>query len=502
MRHMKKVLTVIFDGFGIRDEEKGNAIKAADMNNFNKIWNEFPHSVLGASEEYVGLADGQAGNSEVGHLTIGAGKLLKQNEILVDEFLANPDMESPVVQDLLNLKDKTVHLMGLCSDGNVHAGIDDFLNMYQFLVNNGFNDIVFHLMTDGRDTPVNSAYSYIKQIEESIKKSGIGVISTVCGRYYGMDRDENWERTNTYYNLVVNGVGTKSLNIEMSLNKSYELGVTDEFIKPIILSKKVIRNGDVLIWMNYRADRAKQILNSFVNFNEFEHFPVQNMNDLTVFSMMPIDKKIKTNNFLEPAKAEKPLGIYLSELDFTQARVAESEKFPHVTYFFDGGCNDKINKCDKFHIPSPEVATYDLKPEMSSEAVTKKVISCMEKDYDFILVNYANPDMVGHTGNFGAAVAACKAVDKCLGELIAAAEDNFYKIILLADHGNCDTMINEDGTPCTTHSIEKVPFIICDSKVKLRKSGALTNVAPTILDYMDIAIPSSMENTMSLLIDD
>ena len=499
---MKKVLTIIFDGFGIRDEEKGNAIKAANMENFNRIWHEYSHSILGASEGYVGLSDGQAGNSEVGHLTIGAGKLLKQNEILVDEFLASPDVESEPVSKLLNLKDNTIHLMGLCSDGNVHAGIDDFLNMYQFLVNNGFKDIVFHLLTDGRDTPVNSAYSYIKQIENAIKKNGVGVISTICGRYYGMDRDENWERTKLYYDLVVNGVGTKSLNIEMSLNKSYEVGVTDEFIKPMILSKKIIQDGDVLIWMNYRADRAKQILNTFVNSKEFSQFAVKDLSNLKVFSMMPIDKKIKTINFLEPAKVEKPLGIYLSELDFTQARVSESEKFPHVTYFFDGGSNDKINKCDKFHIPSPEVATYDLKPEMSSEAVTKKVISCMEKDYDFILVNYANPDMVGHTGNYGAAVAACRAIDKCLGDLIVAAEDNFYKIILLADHGNCDTMINPDGTPCTTHSIEKVPFIICDSKVKLKKSGSLVNVAPTILDYMDIAIPSSMENTVSLLIED
>ena len=499
---MKKILTIIFDGFGIREEEKGNAIKAANMNNFNKIFNDYPHALLQASEEAVGLNKGQPGNSEVGHMTIGAGRLLKQNEILVDEFLKNPDMKSEPILKLLELKDHKIHLIGLCSDGNIHAGVDDFISMHNFLVKNGFKDIVFHLMTDGRDTDIHSAYKYIKIIENEIKKTKVGNIATICGRYYGMDRDENWDRTKKYYNLITNMDGMQSQNIELSLNESYKNNITDEFIKPIIVSNDRISNGDVVIWMNYRADRAKQIMDALVNSDKFSEFPVHDMSATTFFSFLPIDKNIKTINFIEPIKIKQPLGIYLSELGLTQARIAESEKYPHVTYFFDGGYDGKIDKCDKFNIPSPEVSTYDLMPQMSSVEVTKTVIKCMEKDYDFILVNFANPDMVGHTGNMEATTKACAAIDICLGKILEKADENFYKIILLADHGNADTMLNLDNSPCTTHTKELVPFIICDKKIKLLNKGSLVNVAPTILDYMDIALPSDMQKTNSIIIDE
>lgn len=499
---MKKILTIIFDGFGYREEEKGNAVKQAKMNNFNRIWNEYPHALLEASEEAVGLNKGQAGNSEVGHMTIGAGRVLKQSEILVNDFFENVDYENKNVAKLMEQKDKDVHIMGLCSDGNIHAGVDDFISMYKLLVNNGFKKIHFHLITDGRDTKVDVSYTFIKMISDLIREYGIGDIVSVAGRYYAMDRDENWDRTKLYYDLVTRGKGVSSINIEKSINSSYVNGVTDEFIKPIVASKNVIKNGDVLIWMNYRADRAKQILNGFVNYNTFDKFSVLDMSDLLVFSFLPVDKKIKTYNLIEPVEVKSPLGIYLSELGFTQARIAESEKYPHVTYFFDGGYDGKIVGCDKFHIPSPEVATYDLKPEMSCVEVTKKVVSAMNNDYDFILVNFANPDMVGHTGNMDATIRACSAVDLCLGMLLDKAEENFYKVILLADHGNADTMINEDGSVCTTHTTSLVPFIICDGKVKLKSSGSLVNVAPTILDYMDIAVPKDMEGTESLLIEE
>lgn len=499
---MKKILTIIFDGFGYREEEKGNAVKQAKMNNFNRIWNEYPHALLEASEEAVGLNKGQAGNSEVGHMTIGAGRVLKQSEILVNDFFENVDYENKNVAKLMEQKDKDVHIMGLCSDGNIHAGVDDFISMYKLLVNNGFKKIHFHLITDGRDTKVDVSYTFIKMISDLIREYGIGDIVSVAGRYYAMDRDENWDRTKLYYDLVTRGKGVSSINIEKSINSSYANGVTDEFIKPIVASKNVIKKGDVLIWMNYRADRAKQILNAFVNYNTFDKFSVLDMSDLLVFSFLPVDKKIKTYNLIEPVEVKSPLGIYLSELGFTQARIAESEKYPHVTYFFDGGYDGKIVGCDKFHIPSPEVATYDLKPEMSCVEVTKKVVSAMNNDYDFILVNFANPDMVGHTGNMDATIRACSAVDLCLGMLLDKAEENFYKVILLADHGNADTMINEDGSVCTTHTTSLVPFIICDGKVKLKSSGSLVNVAPTILDYMDIAVPKDMEGTESLLIEE
>lgn len=501
MINLKKILTIILDGFGIRDEEVGNAVKAANMNNFNELWKKYPHALLEASEEAVGLPHGQAGNSEVGHMTIGAGRLLRQNEIIVNDFFANPDMENKNVIKLLNNKDKDVHIMGLCSDGNIHAGVDDFINMYNLLVDNSFTKIHFHLITDGRDTGVKDAPKYVKMIKEAIKSRGVGEIASVCGRYYAMDRDENWERTKAYYDLVTLGKGTSSINIIKSIENSYEKGTTDEFIKPIICSNNTIKNGDVLIWMNYRADRAKQILSSFANWAIFENFSVLNMKELEIYSLLPVDKKIKTFNLIEPETVKNSLGLYLSELDFTQARIAESEKFPHVTYFFDGGIDGKIKGCDKFHIPSPSVATYDLKPEMSCVEVTKKVIQSMNSDYDFILVNFANPDMVGHTGNMKATTNACIAIDLCLGKIMEKADDNFYKVIILADHGNADTMINEDGSICTTHTTSKVPFIICDDKIELQKTGSLVNVAPTILDYMDIAIPKEMEDTESLIVE-
>jgi len=498
---MKKILTIILDGFGYREEEKGNAILAAHMKTFTELWNKYPHALLEASEEAVGLSKGQAGNSEVGHMTIGAGRLLKQSEMLVNDFLKEPDMENANVIKLLENKDKDIHIMGLCSDGNIHAGVDDFLSMYKFLIDNGFTKIHFHLITDGRDTGIHDAMKYINMIKDIIIEYGVGDIVSICGRYYAMDRDENWDRTKAYYDLVVGGKGLSSINIEKSINSSYEKGITDEFIKPIICSKNTIKNGDIIMWMNYRADRAKQILSSIVNWSTFEGFSTENMKDTLVFSFLPVDKKIKTYNLIEPVVVKNSLGLYLSELDFTQARIAESEKFPHVTYFFDGGVDGKIKGCDKFHIPSPSVATYDLKPEMSCVEVTKRVILSMNNDYDFILVNFANPDMVGHTGNMDAATKACMAVDMCLNKIMEKAEDNFYKVVILADHGNADIMINDDGSICTTHTTSVIPFILCDEKVKLQKTGSLVNVAPTILDYMDIAIPKEMEGTESLIVE-
>lgn len=496
---MKKVLTIILDGFGYREEEYGNAIKSANMNCFNKLWEEYPHSLLEASEEAVGLHEGQFGNSETGHQTIGAGRLIKQNETLVNEFLESNLLDNEAFNKIISDKDRTVHLMGLCSDGNVHAGIDDIINMYLWLVKGGMNKIYFHIITDGRDTSVHSAYSYISQIEKRIKEKNVGSIATICGRYYAMDRDKNYDRTKKYYELVTKGVGISTNNIEDIINRMYHSNITDEFLNPIVVDKNgMIKNGDILIWLNYRADRAKQIIASFTN-SLFDGFHTYDMSNLEVYSFLTIDDEIPTITFLEEKEITNPLGLYLSKIGFTQARIAETEKFPHVTYFFDGGYNGKIPKCNSFHIPSPDVATYDMKPEMSAVGVTKKCIECMVQDYDFILVNFANPDMVGHTGNFNATVDACKAVDMCLDKIVEKAEENFYKVIILADHGNADIMFDADGNKVTTHTISKVPFIILDKNVKLESSGDLTMVAPTILEYMDIAVPEEMKDTMVLI---
>ena len=500
---MKKILTIILDGFGYREEEHGNAIKMANMENFNKLWNTYPHTTLYASEEPIGLKEGQFGNSEVGHMTIGAGRKIRINNTLIDYFTENEMSSNEMFLDIIDdyhTNQKPIHLMGMISDGDVHSNIKHLLTVFKLLKNNDVKDIYFHLITDGRDTKTDVACEYIKMVEEKIADYGIGKIATVCGRYYAMDRDKKWDRTKKYYDLVTRGIGISSLDPKKSIEGSYAKKITDEFINPLVLCKDgLIKNGDNLIWLNFRADRSRQILASLSDQN-FEEFATYKMPDLKIYTFFPIDKKIKTNNFMPEQTVENPLGIYLSQLGLTQARIAETEKYAHVTYFLDGMYEGKIEKCDKFLIPSPKVATYDLEPKMSAIDVTKKVIACMEKDYDFILVNYANPDMVGHTGNLDAAIKACMTIDICLEKLLEVAEENFYKVVVLSDHGNVDMMLDENDCPVTTHTLAKVPFIITDNYVELKKSGDLTQVAPTILDYMDIAKPKEMINSESLII--
>ena len=496
---MKKVLTIVFDGFGIKENEYGNAIKEANMHYFNKFMNENPHTLLYASEEQIGLLPGQMGTSEVGHMTIGAGRIIKSSVDSINDFFDSEKKENEAFVKLLEDKDKKAHIMGLCSDGNVHSNFESFIKMYHLLIENGFKKIYFHLITDGRDTKINVSYNFIRQIQSEIQNKNIGHIATISGRYYAMDRDQNFERTKLYYDLITSGYGNKAKDVKSAIDFSYMNNITDEFIKPVLLDENgLIADGDILIWLNYRKDRAIQILGAFAD-PKFNSFNRNKYNNLTIYSFFEIDKNIKTEVFIPNKPLDKSLGIYFSELGIKQARIAESEKYPHVTYFFDGGYDGKIDNCDKFHIPSPSVPTYDLKPEMSALEVTKKIIDCMEEGYDFIFANYANPDMVGHTGSFDATVKACMTLDVCLGELIEAAEKNFYRIALISDHGNADTMLNEDGSICTTHSLERVPFIINDQNIKLKEGGNLSNVAPTLLDYMDISIPIQMESE-SLLI--
>ena len=500
---MKKILTIILDGFGYKEEEQGNAIKLAKMENFNRIWDEYPHTTLYASEEPIGLKSGQFGNSEIGHMTIGAGRVIKSSNTLVDEYINESLTTDETFKELIenyHENPRKIHLMGMASDKDVHSNISHTLAIFKYLVENDAKDIYFHVITDGRDSAVDSSLSYIKMLEEKIKEYNVGKIATVCGRYYAMDRDKKWDRTKQYYDLVTRGIGISSTNIEKSIESSYKRKNTDEFITPIVLDNNgLIKNGDILIWTNFRADRARQIMASLTDLT-FAEFTTYKMPELQVYSFFPIDKHIKTTSFLKGEGVENPLGIYLSQLGLTQARVAETEKYAHVTYFFDGMYEGKIEKCDKFLLPSPKVATYDLEPQMSAIDVTKKTISCMEKDYDFILVNFANPDMVGHTGNLEAAVKACISVDICLGKLLEVAEENFYKVIVLSDHGNIDTMLDENNEVVTTHTLAKVPFIIVDKHVELKESGSIAEVAPTILEYMDIAKPKEMAETESLIV--
>lgn len=499
-KEMKKILTIILDGFGYREEKRGNAIKLAEPQNFEMLWRKYPHSLLYASEEYVGLEKGQFGNSEVGHLTIGAGRKIKQPIDQMKEYIHDKMNSDPAFLKMLEQilkEEKRVHIMGLFSDGKVHSDINHIITVYQKLVTVGVEEIYFHIITDGRDTNPKTSNQFIRKIQKLIEKYGVGKIATICGRYYAMDRDNKWERTQKYYDLVTKGIGISTINIENTIEVLYEKEITDEFLEPILISSEgLIKNDDVLLWMNYRTDRAKQILKCFTNKDleeimTYDIFP-------NLYTFVPIDKSIKATYFLKENCVENPLGIYLSNLGLTQARIAETEKYAHVTYFFDGEYTGAIDGASKYLVPSPRVATYDMKPEMSAVEVTKKVINCMEKDIDFILVNYANADMVGHTGNLEATVNAIVALDLCLGKLIEKAEENFYKIILLADHGNADYMVNGKNDPITTHTTALVPFLITDEKVQLKEIGDLTMVAPTILEYMDIAIPKEMKETGTL----
>ena len=497
---MKKILTIILDGFGYREEVHGNAIKQAVMPNYDKLWNEYPHTLLKASEQSVGLPEGQFGNSEVGHMTLGAGKILRQKQLIADDGFNDILFENnDAFVDLINdarIANKKVHIMGLLSDGGVHSHINHFIEIFEHLNNQGIKDIYFHVITDGRDTDTHSARVYIEQLQNKIKELKVGSLATICGRYYAMDRDNRFERTKIYYDLITKGKGNKPIDLNKAIDICYKKNATDEFLPPILLdSKGLIENGDVLVWMNFRTDRAKQILTTLTkpSFDKFEN-PI---NDINLYTLFVMDKSIPAHIFFKEEHTDNPLGMYLSKLGLTQARIAETEKYNHVTKFFDCEYTGSIEGCDKFLVPSPKVATYDMKPEMSAVEVTKKAINCLEKDYDFILMNYANPDMIGHTGNMTATIQALQIVDACLGKIIEAAENNFYTIVLLADHGNADIMVDDEEKVVTTHTINKVPFIITDKKVKL-KEGNLSNVAPTILKYMDITLPQEMKETKDL----
>lgn len=499
---MKKVIMVILDGFGINENEYGNAIKQSNMDCYNELFEEYPHAILQASGEYVGLPDDQFGNSEVGHMTIGAGRKLKQDITLCNELLGSTLIEHD--EKLLNFLDNLhenggkLHLMGLVSDGGVHSDIKYMKNFITHLKAMGVKELFFHVITDGRDTSTMSATTYIQSLEATMKEVGLGKIATICGRYYAMDRDNKWDRTKIYSDLILHGKGVKINSYATGIKACYKKEVTDEFLPPIIINEKgLIEENDGLIWLNFRGDRARQILNVLKN-EEFDEYKVKVPNNLSVLTLVNVPNTKNLINLIEPEESIYSMGEYLSDLGLKQARIAETEKYAHVTFFFNGGEKTKLKGCDNFLIPSPKVATYDLKPNMSVEEVTEKTIKCLEKDYDFILVNIANPDMLGHTGNLEATKKSLETVDQCLKKIVEAVDNNFYKLIVTADHGNCDEMLTKDGEKITTHSTNPVPFIICDKHVNLKHRGDLTQIAPTILKYMDIAIPKSMKETKTL----
>ena len=498
---MKQPLAlIILDGFGCREETKGNAIAAARTPHLDHLMACCPHTRIGASGMDVGLPDGQMGNSEVGHTNIGAGRIVYQELTRITksfdegEALGNPALTAAM--ENARRPGQALHLMGLLSDGGVHSHIRHLYGLMEMARRFAVERVYLHCFMDGRDVPPTSGIEFIAALQQKIKELGLGQIATVSGRYYAMDRDNRWERVKLAYDAIVNGEGNKNPDPVAVMQKSYDAGVTDEFIVPTVVTEGAgIKAGDSVIFINFRPDRARELTRALVDpdFAGFERekgfFP------LTYICMTQYDATMPNVEVAyRPESLANTLGEYLSRLGKTQLRIAETEKYAHVTFFFNGGVEAPYEGEDRVLIPSPKVATYDLQPEMSAYAVTDEAVRRIESGrYDVIILNYANCDMVGHTGVFEAAVKAVEAVDTCLGRLLAALEKAGGRAFLTADHDNADQMSDENGAPFTAHTTNPVPFAaIGFGDVKLRSGGRLADIAPTMLQAMGLPQPEEM----------
>ncbi|AKN33390.1 phosphoglyceromutase [Clostridium carboxidivorans P7] len=497
----KPVMLMILDGFGLTDREDGNAIKAANKPNFDKLYSNYPHTQLGASGLSVGLPEGQMGNSEVGHLNIGAGRIIYQaltritKSISDGDFFENEALNKAVDNALKN--NSTLHLMGLLSPGGVHSHTDHLKGILQLAKKKGVQKVYLHAFLDGRDVPPASAKEYIKDIENYMKELGVGKIATISGRYYAMDRDKRWERVQLAYNALVLGKGEEAATALEAVEKSYNDNKTDEFVLPTVIEKSSeasIKNKDSIIFFNFRPDRAREITRA-INDKVFDGFSRETL-DLTFVTMTQYDVTLEGVEVAFSNETYKnTLGEYVSNLGKNQLRIAETEKYAHVTFFFNGGVEEENKNEDRALIPSPKVATYDLQPEMSAYKVTDELLNRIDEDkYDMIILNFANPDMVGHTGIFEAAKKAVEAVDVCLGKVVDKILEKNGTVFITADHGNAEQMIDySTGKPMTAHTTDAVPFLYVASDAKpLRDSGILADIAPTMLQVMGLEVPKEM----------
>lgn len=498
----RKVAVIIMDGWGHGSQPERSAIAQANVPFINSLYTKYSHSELITFGENVGLPDGQMGNSEVGHLNIGAGRVVYQELMKVNIAIQNGDLaKNPKLLDTIKYckeNNKPLHLIGLVSDGGVHSHTSHLKAICDIAKANGLNDVFIHAFTDGRDTDPKSGVGFITDLQNFLKNS-VGRIASVCGRYYAMDRDNRWERVKVAYDLLVRGEGVKTQDVLKSINDSYTLGVTDEFIKPILATDadnqplSLIKDGDAVICFNFRTDRCREISKALTQ----QDFPDQGMKklDLHYTTMTVYDHSFKNvNNIFDNNDLKKTLGEVLSDLSLTQLRAAETEKYPHVTFFFNGGKEAPFRGEDRIMEPSPKVATYDLQPEMSAQGLTDRVVKYInEKQPDFICLNYANADMVGHTGVFKAVIKACETVSACVGQVVTDCLSHGYAILLTADHGNADYKINNDGSPNTAHTKNPVPLFLIDNKLKpVLHNGSLADIAPTVLKLMGIPQPPEM----------
>ena len=497
----KKVILLILDGWGVTQDPSVSAIFNAKTPFINSLYDLYPSSELRTDGEHVGLPDGQMGNSEVGHMNLGAGRIVYQNlakiNIAVREGKLAKETELIKAFNYAKENNKNVHLLGLISDGGIHSHINHAKGLLDAAHKNNVNNVYLHAFTDGRDCDPKSGKYFIKDIEEHMKNT-TGELATITGRYYSMDRDNRWERVKLTYDALVEGIGEKSVNALDSINKSYQENITDEFIKPIIMvdendkPKASIKKDDVVIFFNFRTDRGRQ-LTEVLSQNNNEEF---NMHKIPLYfvTLTNYDKTFKDIKVVyNTDNIENTLGEVLERANKKQIRIAETEKYPHVTFFFSGGREKEFDGEKRLLCPSPKVATYDLKPEMSAYEIRDAIVPELEKgEVDFVCLNFANGDMVGHTGVFEAAVKACETVDHCSKEVINTGLKNGYTTLLIADHGNCETMMNPDGSPHTAHTTNPVPIVLIDKELKLINNGVLGDIAPTILELMGLEQPKEM----------
>lgn len=496
----QKALLMILDGWGIGNHGHGDVIFNTPTPYWDYLLKTYPHSQLQASGENVGLPDGQMGNSEVGHLNIGAGRVVYQDLVKINKAIREGSiMDNEEIKNAFGYakeSGKAVHFMGLTSDGGVHSSLDHLFALCDIAKSYGLEKVYIHCFMDGRDTDPHSGKGFIEQLEAHCAKSA-GEIVSVIGRYYAMDRDKRWERVKVAYDLLVNGQGKQATDMVKAMQESYDEDVTDEFVKPIHNSSVkggTISEGDAVIFFNYRNDRAKE-LTTVLTQHDMPEDGMHTVKDLQYYCMTPYDASFKGVHILfDKENVDNTLGEYLSSLDKKQLHIAETEKYAHVTFFFNGGREAPYEGEERILVASPKVATYDLKPEMSAYEVKDKLVEAIkEEKYDFIVVNYANGDMVGHTGVYEAIEKAVKAVDACVKDTVEAAKSAGYETIIIADHGNADNAENADGTPNTAHSLNPVPCIYVSDKKDVKVSdGKLADVAPTILKIMGLPQPKEM----------
>ena len=501
------VVLAILDGWGYREDISDNAIKTARTPIMDSLWHAYPHTLISASGSDVGLPDGQMGNSEVGHLTIGSGRIIQQELVRISSIVKNNQLG--IVNDLKELADSlkknnsTLHITGLCSDGGVHSHIDHLFGLIKWASDNGIKKVAIHIITDGRDTPAKSASKYLNQIEKCINKFNVGEIASICGRYWMMDRNLLWDRTEkAYSNLTDPDIKVTNISPQEYINKSYDKKITDEFIEPIRISENYLKDGDSLICFNFRPDRARQIIKS-LSMREFSDFERKVFPSLGLVTFTQYDPNFPVKVAFPPESLNNFIGQIVSENGLMQYRTAETEKYPHVTYFFNGGVEIPLPGEERHLIPSPRVATYDLEPEMSAEELTNSCSKAIKTgNYAFVVINFANPDMVGHTGNMHATIKAIEKVDECIGKIVNATGEMGGSILITADHGNAEVMKGPSGEAWTAHTTNKVPLIFIEgekrkipnmgNEINLRDNAGLADIAPTLLQLLNLPIPKEM----------